>query len=181
MITYILFHIKQKRKCKTRKQSIGCVPQARHCKGDLCLGALPDRPPGQRPPWTETPRQRPPRRNMESETQRHRPPEGTWNPQKEREIRDRDPATRKMGSGNKTVSDVIHRPPPPSGQTPVKALLCPKLRLRAVIIHFLIPCPGKQTGFVSRELNDDKSWWNELLPRQCFPPCQFGSCRLSNL
>ena len=67
-------------------------------------------------PWAETP---PGQRHLGRDppegtwNQRHRPPEGTWNPHEEREIRDRDPATRKMGSGNKTRSDIIHRPPSP--------------------------------------------------------------------
>ena len=70
-------------------------------------------PPGQRPPLG---------RNPPVETL---PPQGTW-------FQRIPPHRRNIGPGSQTGSGIILRPP--RGQTPVKTLSCPQLRLRAVNI-----------------------------------------------
>ena len=84
-------------------------------EGSLYRDPLDRDPPGQRPPWTETPLDKDPHpgRNM--------------GPGTENLLR------RNIGPSSQTESDIIQRPSPDvDRQTPVEILPCPKLYLRAL-------------------------------------------------
>ena len=88
---------------------VGCVPPARYHTG-VSQGDLPDRDPhGQRPPWKETPRQRP---------LPDRDPSKTETPPRQRPLPDRDPSQTETPHGQRPLKrdppdrDSLDRDPP---------------------------------------------------------------------